>query len=497
MAGTYSDSVLEVNYPQYAYALAIMSGGAAFLAAQLGEQFAALVTFMLLAAFFASVWPDRAMHWAMWLCLPIVLLICFDFLVTFNIFVILRKGPLFGKALLAASLGAYLGSKLSVRRISRRYATSRRHRSSLKVNGKRARASAPALKAASASSRMIEAGNPSGLFSRPILALPAAETAVHPCAALIKAAEAGDLEGVRRLLAGGAEVDAACEDRWTPLMIAALCGDQSMVETMGSAGAATNSRNGRGWTALMVATAEGHLETVRALIEGGADVKAVDDRGWTALRLAVAMGETEVVRLLLAAGADASVADREGRTALMQASAENSVEIVEALLRAGNVDPNIKDHRGQSALAIARKQGHSRVIRLLKEAGAETAADINAAIKGCDDSYFYLLKEELEEALNPYTHTQPETRDGAALQLLSALQDVEARLDAAKKERSLAPSELAHKLALSLREAAALSGLPRQHLLEAVEEGALKARLVKHSWLIKRADLDDYLRRLS
>lgn len=57
-------------------------------------------------------------------------------------------------------------------------------------------------------------------------------------------------------------------------------------------------------------------------------------------------------------------------------------------------------------------------------------------------------------------------------------------------------SDLAHKLTLSLAEAAQLSGLSRGHLREAIGTGKLKARIIGRGWRVKRDDLDAYVKKL-
>jgi excisionase family DNA binding protein len=57
-------------------------------------------------------------------------------------------------------------------------------------------------------------------------------------------------------------------------------------------------------------------------------------------------------------------------------------------------------------------------------------------------------------------------------------------------------TDLAHKLTLSLLEAAQLSGLSRGHLRQAIEEKRLKARIIGRGFRVKRSDLDAYVRKL-
>lgn len=49
---------------------------------------------------------------------------------------------------------------------------------------------------------------------------------------------------------------------------------------------------------------------------------------------------------------------------------------------------------------------------------------------------------------------------------------------------------------LMLDEARALTGLSRNHLLEAIHAKKLKARVIGRAWRIKRSDLDAYLKKL-
>ncbi|HYO91726.1 MAG TPA: ankyrin repeat domain-containing protein, partial [Pyrinomonadaceae bacterium] len=301
MAGAYYDSILEGKSPQYAYALAILSGGIAFVLAQLSDTIAVWLSYALLAALFASVWPNSAWQWAGWLCLPVVLLILFDVIVTGSFNRLLLNGTMFAKALLLACLGVYVGSKLSIRKIANRHASAQRERERI---GKRSwsNRSSLALKDVHFTIR-----KPPSSIQRHEEHIRAIEPAARPQSlsdALIKAAQAGDLDKIGLLVAQGVDVNAVSEDKCTPLMIAALGGDAQMVEALFGKGAAVDATGGEGWTALMIATIEGHAEVVRALIEQGADVNVTDNRGWTAIRFAVSMDETEILRLLTEAGAD-------------------------------------------------------------------------------------------------------------------------------------------------------------------------------------------------
>lgn len=497
MAWAYYDSILEEKSPQYAYALAILSGGIAFVVAQHGDTTAVWLLYALLAALFASIWPHSAWQWAAWLCLPIVLLTFFDLIITRSSYRFLFDMVTFAKALPLACLGVYVGSKLSIRKITHRYSNVKRGRRK-SSHSSWSNQKAPELKEHSVP---VSIRKPSFSIQRHEKHIRTIEPATRPQSlgdALIKAAQAGDLDKIGLLVAQGVDVNAMSDDNYTPLMIAALGGDPQLVEALFDRGAEVNATGSNGWTALMIATIEGQTEVVRALIEHGADLNAASKGGWAALRFAVSMDETEILRLLLEAGADANLADTQGETALMQAASEGSDASIRTLLDAG-ADPRIRDKRGRTALMIARERDCARSIKLLKEAVAKPAPDgATAACMRCDDdSYLYLLKEELEEKLSRPPALSSYADGDVSEMLRSSLQVVREQIESMRKERLLAPSELSHKLMLTLREASTLSGLPRHHLLEAIEGGTLQAQLIKHSWRITREALDDYISRLS
>jgi excisionase family DNA binding protein len=52
---------------------------------------------------------------------------------------------------------------------------------------------------------------------------------------------------------------------------------------------------------------------------------------------------------------------------------------------------------------------------------------------------------------------------------------------------------IADKLLLTLPEAQALTGLSREFIRDAINDGTLKAKMIGRSWRVKRSDLDDYV----
>lgn len=203
-----------------------------------------------------------------------------------------------------------------------------------------------------------------------MLALPLASSA--SASALLAAAEAGDVEALRRLLDAGTPVDARDGRRRTALLVAThanrveaarlliargadvnakddlqdspflYAGAEGRLEILRltlAAGADLRSTNRYGGTALIPAAHHGHVETVRELLQTRIDIDHVNRLGWTALLEAVILGDggaahTEIVRLLVARGANARIADAQGVTPLAHAEERGQTAIAEILRKA-------------------------------------------------------------------------------------------------------------------------------------------------------------------
>jgi ankyrin repeat protein len=81
----------------------------------------------------------------------------------------------------------------------------------------------------------------------------------------MNAAQSGDAQTVRVLLDGGAEVNAATECGWTPLLFAAASGDEQRVWLLLEAGADSSCRTQVGTTPAEVAALNRHEGIVKML----------------------------------------------------------------------------------------------------------------------------------------------------------------------------------------------------------------------------------------
>jgi ankyrin repeat protein len=200
-----------------------------------------------------------------------------------------------------------------------------------------------------------------------------------------------DLETVKRLVGGGADVKAANRYGVTPLSLACTNGNAAIVELLLRSGADPNSSLPGGETALMTAARTGKVGAVKALLAAGADVHAKEPkRGQTALMWAAAEGHEEVVQELLSAGADFRIRLSTGFTPLLFAVREGRAGVVRVLLRAGaDVNETIETQQasgprpasgagvpraGNSALHLAVVNGHFELAAMLLDAGADPNA---------------------------------------------------------------------------------------------------------------------------
>jgi hypothetical protein len=121
------------------------------------------------------------------------------------------------------------------------------------------------------------------------------------------------------------------------LMRAAQSGDTEAIKVLIAAGANVNATVGNGETALMRAAANGHIDAVRLLLDKGASADARRHDGFTALICAAFFGHTDVARVLLAKGADVFAKDRLGSTARQWASSRGFDDTAEMLGEAETV----------------------------------------------------------------------------------------------------------------------------------------------------------------
>jgi excisionase family DNA binding protein len=105
------------------------------------------------------------------------------------------------------------------------------------------------------------------------------------------------------------------------------------------------------------------------------------------------------------------------------------------------------------------------------------------------------FKAELEAPPEP-PPAAPSTATTLARLPQQRLSTLARMAQSAALERERPHVGIEHKPLLKLDEAAALTGLSRATLKEAIEAKRLKAALIGRAWRVRRGDVDDYLKKL-
>lgn len=171
----------------------------------------------------------------------------------------------------------------------------------------------------------------------------------------------GDTTALERLIASGAEVDAADYDGRTALHLAAAEGHVAAVELLLRKGARVGVVDRWGGTPLHDAVRHRQRPVVALLLRHGA--RLVGDHAAQLCALAAA-GDVEGLGLWIEAGVDQGSADYDGRTALHLAAAEGHIGALRLLLACG-ADPRLVDRWGSTPIDEARRGGHQAASELL------------------------------------------------------------------------------------------------------------------------------------
>ncbi|XP_065075127.1 uncharacterized protein LOC135698908 [Ochlerotatus camptorhynchus] len=186
------------------------------------------------------------------------------------------------------------------------------------------------------------------------------------------AAESGDLDTVKRIIALSADINALSNFGKTPLFIAASEGHVKIVEHLIGQMANVNTLNIKNVAPLHCAIINKHNAVVKVLIAHSADVHAPDSLGSTPLHLA-AESDLDIVKLLIDMSVDVNAVNGLKRTALHLAVFKKKPVIAELLIE-NSADPNLADKDGWTPLHFAAYVGSLEAITLL----VEQSIDINA-----------------------------------------------------------------------------------------------------------------------
>ena len=182
---------------------------------------------------------------------------------------------------------------------------------------------------------------------------------------------------IELLLSRGAEVgppaDGAPVFNANPFFLAAYAGNAAALRRLRDAGARIDepmlligtSRT----TPILGALKFGDMEVARALLDLGVPVDAADGNGITMLSRAVLNDDVAMATMLIDRGANVNAADKLGMTPLLWvASSSFGDPAMMALLLASGARTDARTREGQTALDLARRYSHVRLIPALERA---------------------------------------------------------------------------------------------------------------------------------
>ena len=188
------------------------------------------------------------------------------------------------------------------------------------------------------------------------------------------AAMNGNRKLVKYLLKRGAEIDAGDNENSTPLHVAAMNGHKDVVEYLISKGADLNLQDDNGMSTLHWAAYFGHLDVAEYLLKKGANLEAKKTAGATPMHGAAYHGHLEMVKFLVRKGANIEAKNNYGFTPLLSAAAGGQREIVEYMAGLG-ARLNVEDQWHQSPLFFAVESGDREFVEFLLSQGLEVKSD--------------------------------------------------------------------------------------------------------------------------
>ncbi|XP_068637012.1 protein VAPYRIN-like [Aristolochia californica] len=191
--------------------------------------------------------------------------------------------------------------------------------------------------------------------------------------ALFRAAANGSAEIVAQLLEMGADPSIAAEDV-TPVDVAQDKGHENVVEIL--------QRGDR----VLTAARRGEIDRLKSLLEKpGRVLNFCDQYGLTALHSAAIKGHAEIVAMLAEFGMDVESRDVEGHTPLHLAVESGSRDAVETLIdRGANV--NARSKRGATPLYMAILMGNESITQILKNRGASPTCGLPSSSSSVSSS---------------------------------------------------------------------------------------------------------------
>ena len=259
---------------------------------------------------------------------------------------------------------------------------------------------------------------------------------------LIEATKEGDLNRVRELIGAGVDLDYRDENDRSALHWAVIEGYHDEALALINAGADINASDDDNQTPLMLAISEtdedavimlleqpnidldgaldvaiesNYLDALNMLLESGADPNK-EHLLYTPLMLAATRNEDPAfVEALLDKGADINLGSAlNNTTPLMDAIRVGNIPIIQFLLSRPDLDVDIQDNDGWTALASSATVGTSKIVQLLINAGADPTIKTDHGKTPADLARKPKIKEMLEQYEADYVQARSQARSDLA-----------------------------------------------------------------------------------
>eukprot|EP00792_Barthelona_sp_PAP020_P009330 TRINITY_DN3287_c0_g2_i1.p1 TRINITY_DN3287_c0_g2~~TRINITY_DN3287_c0_g2_i1.p1 ORF type:complete len:1043 (+),score=266.99 TRINITY_DN3287_c0_g2_i1:3-3131(+) len=158
------------------------------------------------------------------------------------------------------------------------------------------------------------------------------------------------------------------------LMLRQICdnGKKETIEYLINKGLDLNITDENGLSVLFLAVIDGNLEFVKYLVENGANIELQDKNGLSPLATAVFYGDIAITRFLLSSGAKYKGLNIKGGTTLLHFVARfGYLGIAKLLLQKYDLFVNSFDDRKQTPIFIAAEAGHGGCVRMLMDYNAD------------------------------------------------------------------------------------------------------------------------------
>ncbi|BDS10466.1 ankyrin repeat domain-containing protein [Aureispira anguillae] len=220
--------------------------------------------------------------------------------------------------------------------------------------------------------------------------------------AIIVAAEAGDLDNVKKALADGADPNAVGPNSGA-LHCAAFNGHKAVVDLLLKSGADCNQKDNQSFYPLHLAASKGQVGICNTLIKAGATLNSITEAGGTPLHVAAASDHPKVVTALVKAGANLEARDNNGLTVLAAAASLGRVNVVKKLITVG-AEVNTNDNGRDTPLIKSLRYLYQVRIKEWSSLGSNEGKEVKyEVVKGCfryDNDYDKNNKTKLGSILS-------------------------------------------------------------------------------------------------